>query len=187
MLRPMKSKLSFTKDEAAEIVRLIEEKLKADTAKQKVMRDKIRKLGFHASDYGFRSGYTVKQFLSVAKIMGVRQSGLQTSSNKTVISSSKQSSPKVKSRCQSDESYVIDLCDEALKLKALRQHPFDFLKGDSGRKLPVDAFYPPLNLVIEFKEKQHSEEMTFFDRRETVSGFGRGEQRKLYDWRFRTT
>ena len=46
-----------------------------------------------------------------------------------------------------DEDYVIDLCDEVLKEKALRQHCFDFLRGDSrkggkpGRKLPVDAYY----------------------------------------------
>src|SRR5271163_234983 len=32
-----------------------------------------------------------------------------------------------------DESYVIDLCDRVLRLKANRQHRFDFLRGDSGR------------------------------------------------------
>lgn len=30
-----------------------------------------------------------------------------------------------------DEIYVIDLCDEILGTKALRQHCFDFLRGDS--------------------------------------------------------
>ncbi|HPT40561.1 MAG TPA: hypothetical protein PLQ44_03095 [Candidatus Paceibacterota bacterium] len=90
-----------------------------------------------------------------------------------------------KSRSQSDESYIIDLCDEVLKQKAIRQHRFDFLKGDSGMRLPVDAYYSSLNLVIEFKEKQHTEAVKFFDRRETVSGVGRGEQRKLYDQRRR--
>jgi len=83
----------------------------------------------------------------------------------------------------SDESYVIGLCDEALKSKAIRQHRFDFLRGDSGTKLPVDANYQVLNLVLEFKEKQHTETVKFFDKRETVSGVGRGEQRKLYDQR----
>ncbi|MBK7886884.1 MAG: hypothetical protein IPJ86_06125 [Bacteroidetes bacterium] len=66
----MKSKSSFTKAEADEIVRLIKEKLKADSTKQKGIRNKIRKLGFYASDYGFSNGYTVEQFLSVAKIIG---------------------------------------------------------------------------------------------------------------------
>lgn len=72
-----------------------------------------------------------------------------------------------------------------MKQKSLRQHRFDFLKGDSGTKLPVDAFYPDRNLLVEFKEKQHTEEVKFFDRRQTVSGMGRGEQRKLYDQRRR--
>jgi len=70
-------------------------------------------------------------------------------------------------------------------MKALRQHRFDFLKGDSGTRLPVDAYYPSLNLVVEFKERQHTEEVKFFDRRQTVSGVGRGDQRKLYDQRRR--
>jgi hypothetical protein len=53
----------------------------------------------------------------------------------------------------SDEDYIIDLCDEALELNALRQHTFDFLRGDArpgkiGQRLPVDAYYPSLQLVI---------------------------------------
>lgn len=89
------------------------------------------------------------------------------------------------SRSQSDENYVIDLCDEVLKQKAIRQHRFDFLRGDAGTRLPVDAYYPNLNLVIEFRERQHTEEVKFFDKKQTVSGMGRGEQRKLYDQRRR--
>lgn len=182
----MKSKLSFTKSEADEIVRLIKEKLKADYTKQKGIRDKIRKIGFYASDYGFRDGYTVEQFLSVAKIIGGANSNpvvIEKSSSilKQMVNEVKQTS----TRSTSDESYIIDLCDEVLKLKAIRQHRFEFLKGDSGNKLPVDAYYPSLNLVVEFKERQHTEEVKFFDKRQTVSGMGRGEQRKLYDQRRR--
>jgi hypothetical protein len=92
-----------------------------------------------------------------------------------------------------DEHYVIDLCDRVLNRKGLRQHRFDFLLGDPGRngraghRLPVDAYYPDLNLVIEFREKQHSEPVNFFDKPErlTCSGCTRGEQRKLYDQRRR--
>jgi hypothetical protein len=182
----MKSKQSFTKTEAEEIVKLIKEKLKADSAKQKGIRDKIRKIGFYASDYGFRDGYTVEQFLSVAKIGGgVISNAVAKEKPASIL---KQIVPEIKStsaRNKSDESYVIDLCDEVLKQKAFRQHRFDFLKGDSGTKLPVDAYYSSLNLVIEFKEKQHTEEVNFFDKRQTVSGVGRGEQRKLYDQRRR--
>jgi hypothetical protein len=103
--------------------------------------------------------------------------------------------PAVKTQSQgrqdSDEHYVIDLCDEVLNLKASRQHTFDFLLGDlhkDGVKrtpLPVDAYYKSLNLVVEFMERQHTEKVAFFDKPDvmTVSGVSRGEQRKIYDER----
>ena len=67
-----------------------------------------------------------------------------------------------------DEHYIIELCDKLLNIKALRSHTFDFLRGDPNkkgvsRKLPVDAFYKSLNLVIEFNERQHTEKVPFFD------------------------
>ena len=69
--------------------------------------------------------------------------------------------------------------------KAHRQQKFDFLRGDTGRRLPVDAYYPVLNLVIEFHERQHIEKVPFFDRKSTASGVLRGEQRRIYDQRRR--
>ncbi len=89
-------------------------------------------------------------------------------------------------RTASDEAYVLDLCDEVLGVGSVRQHKFDFLLGDPGRNgrgrmLPVDAWYPELAIVVEYRERQHSEKVDFFDRRETISGMGRGEQRKRYD------
>lgn len=88
---------------------------------------------------------------------------------------------------ESDENYVIDLFDKVLKQKASRQHKFDFLLGDSGRRLPVDAYYENLGLVIEYRERQHSEGVNHFDKPQimTVSGVHRGEQRKIYDQRRR--
>lgn len=90
-------------------------------------------------------------------------------------------------RANSDEYYVIGLCDEVLGQKAVHQYTFDFLRGDSGRKLNVDAYYKDLNLVIEYCERQHTEAVAFFDHNErlTVSGVTRGEQRKIYDQRRR--
>src|SRR5688572_6639687 len=85
-----------------------------------------------------------------------------------------------------DEAYVLDLCDLVLSRKAFRQHRFRFLVGDQGHPLPVDAYYPELALVIEYRERQHSAPHSFFDRRSTVSGVTRGEQRALYDERRRT-
>lgn len=92
---------------------------------------------------------------------------------------------------QKDEHYVIDLCDEVLKQASSRQHKFDFLLGDlhkdgvSRSKLPVDAYYGDLNLVVEYMERQHTEAVNFFDKPDikTVSGVSRGEQRKIYDQR----
>lgn len=94
------------------------------------------------------------------------------------------------SRTLSDEAYVIDLCDRVLGLTARRQHRFDFLRGDAkpgkqGVKLPVDAFYPSLHLVIEFRERQHTESVPIMDQRMTVSGVTRGLQREIYDQRRR--
>ncbi|WP_084792244.1 hypothetical protein [Mycobacterium sp. E136] len=39
---------------------------------------------------------------------------------------------------------------------------------------------------MEFQEEQHSEAVAFFDRRHTVSGVSRAEQRRRYDERKRT-
>ena len=82
-----------------------------------------------------------------------------------------------------DEDYVIDLCDEVLGEEASRQHRFDFLRGDAGTKLPVDAYYASKKLVVEYNEKQHTESVKLFDNKPTVSGVSRGEQRRIYDER----
>jgi very-short-patch-repair endonuclease len=84
-----------------------------------------------------------------------------------------------------DEEYIIALCDDVLGLKAERQKRFDFLRGDGPRaiRLPVDAYYARHRLVIEFQEKQHTEPVKLFDRRMTVSGVTRDEQRRRYDER----
>lgn len=181
----MKGKTTFTKAEAEEIKRLINAKLRDDSTKQKGIRNKIRKLGFYASDFGFRDGYTVEQFLSVAKIIGSANTQAVFAPKENRVAPTKSLASSAKPRNLSDESYIIDLCDEVLKIKAIRQHRFDFLRGDSGTRLPVDAYYPSLNLVVEFKEKQHTEEVSFFDKRLTISGVGRGEQRRIYDQRRR--
>lgn len=94
-------------------------------------------------------------------------------------------------RNESDEHYIIGLCDELLNIKGSRQHYFDFLRGDLGKngrkKLPVDVYYETLNLVIEFNEQQHTKTVKIFDKpgKLTVSGVNRGEQRKIYDKRKR--
>jgi len=95
------------------------------------------------------------------------------------------------SRAQSDATYVIDLCDRVLSRKANRKKRFDFLLGDvhkdgvSRTKLPVDAFYEHLQLVVGYKEMPASDPGAPFykSRMKTVSGVTREEQRRLYDKR----
>ena len=180
----MKSRITYSHSEANEIIALIKEKLKSDSAIQKGIRAKIRRKGFWASEFGFRDGYTIKDFLSVVTIIGVRDTNIANKLNvnpKVVLAQN----PNIKLRQKSDESYVIDICDEILQHKASRQHHFDFLRGDTGIKLPVDAYYESLNLVIEYREKQHTEEVKFFDHKMTSSGVTRDVQRRIYDERRR--
>lgn len=177
----MKRKDVFSSQEADEIIKLIRLKVKASTEEQKKLRKKIRDIGFKASEFGFGPGYgfTEHDFLRVVKI----EDNISTISMlvPTTISPPEPASK----REQKDEAYIIDLCDEVLGLRARRQHRFPFLKGDGGTSLPVDAFYEKMRLVVEYHEKQHTEPVKQFDRRPTVSGVDRGEQRKLYDDRRR--
>ena len=66
----MKGKSIFTKAEAEQIEALIAQKLKADSSKQKGIRQKIRNLGFYASDFGIADGYTVSDFRRVCTVVG---------------------------------------------------------------------------------------------------------------------
>lgn len=93
-------------------------------------------------------------------------------------------------RDESDEAYVVALCNQVLGETALTQHKFDWLLGDPGAGgrqagLPVDAYWPGHQLVVEYRELQHDQPMPHFDKpdRLTVSGVHRGEQRALYDAR----
>lgn len=115
-------------------------------------------------------------------------SPIGTSLKHNMIQYKKKKSIRNKGRKNSDEYYVISLCNEVLGNKASQQHSFDFLKGDTGRKLLVDAYYKELNLVVEYYEKQHTESVSFFDKpnKTTVSGVNRNKQRKIYDERRKT-
>jgi hypothetical protein len=93
-------------------------------------------------------------------------------------------------RDDSDEMYVIGLCNVVLGEQAATQHRFEWLLGDpsaSGRRvrLPVDGYWPGHRLVVEYRELQHDQSIAHFDKPDglTISGLHRGEQRALYDAR----
>lgn len=85
---------------------------------------------------------------------------------------------------QSDYTYVVDLCDMALGQKANRKMRFEFLHGDlhkdgvSKTKLPVDAFYESLHLVIGFRKGPGIQ-----SEKNTESAIKRADQRRLYEKR----
>lgn len=176
----MKTKPDFTASEARIIKDCLKQKVQAGRYEQKVLRQRIRKLGFFISEFvqpgkAFSCGDFDQ--LVAAGAISITQDSAQAQINRT--KSRKSPAP----RPDSDEAYVVDLCDRVLGQNALRQHRFAFLLGDTGARLPVDAYYPELNLVVEYHELQHTDEVPLFDRRTTVSGISRGLQRRLYDQR----
>ena len=94
-------------------------------------------------------------------------------------------------RGNSDDYYLINLCDELLDQSASRQHKFGFILGDmhkdekSRTALPVDAYYRKANLVLEFLKIEDETMELGKPGRKTVSGVDRTEQRKIYAQRKR--
>jgi hypothetical protein len=87
-----------------------------------------------------------------------------------------------------DDTYLIELCDKLLNEVSRKQFTFDDLLGDfhkdktSQTKLPLDAYYMSLNLVIEVVNKTSTPPKKGKDKSQklTVSGVTRAEQRKVY-------
>lgn len=111
--------------------------------------------------------------------------------NKSISAIPKKERTKAQ-RENTDEFYLINICDELLDEKASRKHTFSFLLGDMHKrgktrtKLPLAAFYKAPNLVIEFLENdtktdQDSSKLDVI----TVSGITRSEQIKKYNKRRR--
>lgn len=184
------SRMVFSKDEYAQIETLVRSLEKADKEKQKGIRGKIRKIGLYWSEVASGLPYTVENLRKlvsngIIKVEGASIGIPKQSEKKQVISKQASISEIKGGRTNSDEYYVIGLCNEALGMKAEQQYKFPFLLGDSGKALPVDAYYREINLVVEYYERQHTEQVKFFDRKMTVSGVSRGEQRRMYDERRR--
>jgi len=94
-------------------------------------------------------------------------------------------------RGNSDEYYLINLCDDLLKQHASRQHKFGFILGDMHKDektrtaLPVDAYYKEAKLVLEFLKVEDDTVELGKPGRKTISGVDRAEQRKIYALRKR--
>lgn len=193
----MQGKRKFTNEEAAKIKALLKEKVSSSRDKQKTLRGQMRKIGFYISDYSASlDGFDLKSFekLISSGIIEISDKGDRYIPNQNDFHINASPSIKLKdvTDVTKDEAYIIELCDKILGEISLKQHRFDFLTGDPNEqgtavKLPVDAFYPSLKLVVEYRERQHTESVKHFDKPDTitVSGVHRGEQRKIYDERRR--
>lgn len=93
--------------------------------------------------------------------------------------------PPRRKRQDSDQTYVIHLVAEVLGESPLEEPRFSWLRGDAGTTLPVDAYFPEHDLVVEYRERQHLTErpdsFKFWDSKPTASGIPRSEQRARYD------
>ena len=180
----MKGRREFTQREADRIRELLRKKKRVGSAGQKQFRDRLREIGSYISDFSYygrpTDGFGVEDFDRL-----VEHGALQITSAGS--SPEPRNNQQRRGRQSRDETYVIDLCDEILDESASRQHKFDLLRGDANTRLPVDAYYPSRKLVIEYRERQHTQPVAHFDkpRRMTVSGVHRGEQRRMYDERRR--
>lgn len=191
-----KGKVNFSKEEFENLKCLIARLERADSKEQKKIRAKLRKMGLYWSEIGQGMPYTVENLDKLLNA-GVIKIGnhilpAMSSSDKNASKSLPDSRSTTvkdtddKGRVNSDEYYIIGLCDEVLEEKAVRQATFDFLRGDKGHSLPVDAYYPQKKLVIEYHECQHTESVKLFDNKMTVSGVTRDVQRRIYDERRKT-
>ncbi|HEY5593436.1 MAG TPA: DNA-deoxyinosine glycosylase [Paludibacter sp.] len=69
----MKGKSIFTQSEANAVIELIRRKLKATTSEQVAIRNKIRAIGFYASDFGIGGGYIENDFLRAVSKIGEKK------------------------------------------------------------------------------------------------------------------
>jgi very-short-patch-repair endonuclease len=76
------------------------------------------------------------------------------------------------------ESKAVELITRILETKNVIRNKgvFDWLRGDTGRRLTVDAYFPDRKLVFEYQGIQHSKPSKLMDRRP-----GRPDQGRRYD------
>jgi hypothetical protein len=118
----MKGQNTFTTSQIDEIKRLIADKVEATPYKQKGIRAKIRKLGFHYSDFSSKKdGYTVADFEALIrsgqiKVIGGNYNPTEQQTTKS-IAKIKPATTKV---CQTSKTY-----DLTFLLQTFKQNRFD--------------------------------------------------------------
>jgi hypothetical protein len=167
----------FSQHEAREIRALLQCKTSANRSDQKRIRGKLRRdYHFYITDFGVTSGFEPSDFdylVSSGRVKIVDAGQAPMTGTKAHAAARPEAAGQI-AHSGRDEAYIIDLCDKILGRRASRQHHFHFLVGDTGKPLPVDAYYPALSLAIEYHERQHTESVKLFDRREQSAGFPEG-------------
>ena len=55
-----------------------------------------------------------------------------------------------------DRQYILELCDEVIAKPSLRDHRLHFLRGADGHRIALDAFYPALRLIVQYRERDEA-------------------------------
>lgn len=62
---------------------------------------------------------------------------------------------KVKPKSDTDEKYVLNLCDKVLGITSSQQPDFDF---------PVDGYYDEFKIAVAYCEKQNTDSVNYFSK-----------------------
>ena len=132
-------KSTFTKGEYTELKRLISKKVLADKSEQKKIRNSIRKIGFHFSDFSSKKGYNVSDFNELVRnkqikiIAGSKIEAQPNSTTQKIVQKTKTSKPTVNidSIKKSKFRNFNDLNDSTLTKTGLY-----FIRLKIGAKLP---------------------------------------------------
>lgn len=118
----MKGQNTFTTSQANEIRKLIAEKVRSTSDKQKGIRDKIRKLGFYYSDFcSDKDGYTVADFEALIRSGRIKIVG----ENYKPVAEKIITKPVIKIKIDSNTPKVITSSDLISTLTTIKQNRFD--------------------------------------------------------------
>ncbi len=130
----MKGKTEFTKSEANQIRKLINQKLNASKNEQKTIRNKIRNIGFYFSDFSNKKGYTVQDFENLIKTGEIKIIG-----NEILEKSQIKSEAKTNSQNSTNEIPVVE--NEDIENALIINEKFCSIKDLNQNILNSTGFY----------------------------------------------